>query len=59
MAALHIVWATANPILHLFAQQKLQLLKYFDPQKKKKKKKKNSIILDINYSKFLVSFLSA
>ena len=54
MAALHIVWATANPILHLFAQQKLQLLKYFDP-----KKKKNSIILDINYSKFLVSFLSA
>ena len=57
MAALHIVWATANPILHLFAQQKLQLLKYFDP--KKKKKKKNSIILDINYSKFLVSFLSA
>ena len=39
MAALHIVWATANPILHLFAQQKLQLLKYFDPQKKKKKKK--------------------
>ena len=58
MAALHIVWATANPILHLFAQQKLQLLKYFDPQKKKKKKK-NSIILDINYSKFLVSFLSA
>ena len=37
MAALHIVWATANPILHLFAQQKLQLLKYFDPQKKKKK----------------------
>ena len=55
MAALHIVWATANPILHLFAQQKLQLLKYFDP----KKKKKNSIILDINYSKFLVSFLSA
>ena len=54
MAALHIVWATANPILHLFAQQKLQLLKYFDP-----KKKKISIILDINYSKFLVSFLSA
>ena len=39
MAALHIVWATANPILHLFAQQKLQLLKYFDPKKKKKKKK--------------------